>query len=140
VTAAGVLAVLTGVLGIGGAVWVLLRAQHTADTVVAAHPDISRQLVVDVTYGVAAVSVAISVLYLIAARALLRGRRWAWTTLIVLTSIGLLKALGRPSLFGLLSLLPDVALLGCLLAPSTRSVFRRERSAQAQLPAANSPY
>lgn len=119
------MAVVSGVAGLVGVGVVLAHAGHNADVFVRDHPSRSRSLGLAGSYILAGTVALISCLEFVGAWKLDNGRRSGWVLLLVLGGLGVLGVFTTRSLLGILSLIPDVVLLVCLLTPSTRAQFQK---------------
>lgn len=120
VTVAVLLTYLSAVLGLVGVVLILAHANRNADDFLRSHHDVSRSVALSGSYILAGVGAVVSVLIAVAGRGLHQGRRWAWIVLLVVTGVGMMSVFSVRSVSRLLYLLPDAALLACLLLPATR--------------------
>lgn len=114
------LAVLGGIAGLIGVLFMLVNASDHAEHLQRQHPERSRTSWLVASYVVACMGAALSTLTLVAARALRHGRRWSWIALIVLAAVGLAGSLGRTSAAYLVWAASDAAMLVLLLTPSVR--------------------
>ena len=140
VTVAVLLTYLSAVLALVSVVLVLGNAGASADDFLRDHPDRSRTFALAGSYVFAGFVAVISVLLVVAGRALQRGRRWAWVLLLVITGLGLMSVISAPSLRGVLYLVPDAALLVCLLVPSTRTFVSDHARGSKRLDTSPQPY
>jgi uncharacterized membrane protein YhaH (DUF805 family) len=125
VKVAVVVAVVSGVAGLVSAVVVLAHAGQNADVFVRDHPSRSRSLGLAGSYILAGLVAAFACLEFVGAWQFHQGRRSGWVLLLVIAGLGVLGAFTTRSLVGILSLIPDVVLLVCLLMPSTRAQFQK---------------
>jgi hypothetical protein len=103
-----------------GAILIATRIGHRADIYVAQHPDTSRGVYVTGAYIAVATLLLGGLLYGVGARGLVRGRRWAWVLLLVLSLLGLTGLVRSHDVVAVLFSLPVLVLVGLLLSPSIR--------------------
>ena len=125
VKVAVVVALVIGLTGLISAGVVLAHAGHNADLFVRGHPGRSRSLGLAGSYILAGGVALISCLEFFGAWSLHKGRRSGWVLLLGLAGLGVLGVFTTRSFLGILSLVPDVVLLVCLLMPSTRAQFQK---------------
>ena len=122
------MAVISGVIAVIGVIVVIVNAGDNADDFVRNHPDQSRAIGLAGSYLAAGFVAVLAGLTFLGARNLNGGRRSGWILLLILAGVGLLGLVGAHSLIGFLSSIPDLVLLGCLLAPNTRKFVERPTS------------
>ena len=77
------------------------------------------------SYVVAGFAVVLSALFFFGAWRLHHVRRSGWVLLLVLAGIGALGVFTTRTVLGAVSLIPDLALLACLLTRSTRATVQQ---------------
>ena len=119
VIVAFVLAAVNAAGGVIVGISVMLHASENADSFLRDHPDTGRGTALSGSYGAAAITLIVAAVTLFAAKALVRGKRWAWIVL------GVLALFGLPGLFEMSALsvsqgVLSLALLVTLLLPDGR--------------------
>ena len=96
------------------------NAGHNADDFLRHHPDTSRSVALAGSYVLAALILVMSVVALLAARGIQRGRRWAWVVLLVFAALGIPSLLRPRNVLAVVEGVISVLLLVVLLLPDTR--------------------